>query len=120
MIPKLANFWAFVLLLAGSAWSCPDGPAPDRERLSVDSVLTTASDAGIRSLLESEPGKFHLPDGVIEEKGEEEDNSDPQDSIGTFSPSIPILPASPAPLAIVSGVGTYATLRGLRFTVLRC
>ncbi len=120
MISTLAKLWAVVFLLVGSQVSCLANTSPIRENPSSDLVISTAAAAGELVPFDAEPGKFHLPDGVIEERTEEEDNSDSQDHLGFSHPSPLFLLASPAPSAISTRIGINAALQELRMTCLRC
>ncbi|HEU5115380.1 MAG TPA: hypothetical protein VFT74_01750 [Isosphaeraceae bacterium] len=120
MTSMLAKFWAIVFLLLGSQVSCLANESPIRENASSDLVVSTASAVGELAPFDTEPGKFHLPDGVIEECTEEEDNSDSQNQLGFAGPAPLVLVSSPALTAISTRIGTKAVLQELRMTCLRC
>lgn len=122
MLLRTSNLWALLLLLVGvnAAFCSRFGPNRMASGSRFEPVLTSSVESGQLTLPESGPGKFQLPDVVIEEKTEEEDSAGSHDDFGFLRLDSPFLPTSPAPSAILAQKGDNASLRVLRITCLRC
>jgi hypothetical protein len=121
MIPILANLWAILIfLLAGSPAACLAGASQSHENLAANVLVMASSDTGALCPFDAASDKFHPPDGVIEERTEEENTSDPYGQLGFTGPVPLLLPTSPAPSAAVCSPSTKISSRVSRFSCLRC